>query len=99
MKIDNSTKTDNTMVIVCFCIKCERKLERKCVDNNSLYVNNSSSCLSEERHSTSPSQYRPRFTTLLYIFIFIKIRKSTKMSKIFVINVRRKSVFDIYFRS
>ena len=27
----------------------------------------------------------------------IKIRKSTKVSKIFVINVWRKSVFDIYF--
>jgi hypothetical protein len=31
------------------------------------------------------------------LYVKLKIRKSTKMSKIFFINVWRKSVFDIYF--
>jgi hypothetical protein len=40
-----------------------------------------------------------RWAPPVYKWKCIRIRKSTKMSKIFFVNVWRKSVFDIYFRS
>ena len=57
----------------CFCIKCERKLDRKCVDSNSLYVNHSSSYFvgGKTQHVIIISIPHTAYDFIIYVYISI----------------------------